>query len=50
MLWGDEKLKKDVKLNFKDDVEVIVLCDFMCVNFFDVWMFGVVMLIGINCG
>ncbi|WP_140847647.1 type I-C CRISPR-associated protein Cas7/Csd2 [Paracoccus sp. FO-3] len=49
-LRGDEKSKKDAKLNPKDDAEARELRDFMCRNFFDVRTFGAVMSTGINCG
>ena len=49
-LRGDEKSKKDAKLNPKDDAEATALRDFMCANFFDVRTFGAVMSTGINCG
>lgn len=49
-LRGDEKAKKDTKLNPKDDAEARGLRDFMCRNFFDVRTFGAVMSTGINCG
>ncbi len=49
-LRGDEKSKKDAKLNPKDDTEAKELRDFMCRNFFDVRTFGAVMSTGINCG
>lgn len=49
-LRGDEKSKKDAKLNPKDDAEATALRDFMCRNFFDVRTFGAVMSTGINCG
>lgn len=49
-LRGDEKAKKDAKLNPKDDAEARALRDFMCRNFFDVRTFGAVMSTGINCG
>ncbi len=49
-LRGDEKSKKDAKLNPKDDTEAKALRDFMCRNFFDVRTFGAVMSTGINCG
>lgn len=49
-LRGDEKSKKDAKLNPKDDAEAGLLRDFMCRNFFDVRTFGAVMSTGINCG
>lgn len=49
-LRGDEKSKKDAKLNPRDDAEAIALRDFMCRNFFDVRTFGAVMSTGINCG
>ncbi|WP_134682247.1 type I-C CRISPR-associated protein Cas7/Csd2 [Paracoccus ravus] len=49
-LRGDEKSKKDAKLNPKDDSEAKALRDFMCRNFFDVRTFGAVMSTGINCG
>lgn len=49
-LRGDEKSKKDAKLNPKDDAEAHALRDFMCRNFFDVRTFGAVMSTGINCG
>lgn len=47
---GDEKSKKDAKLNPKDDAEAKALRDWMCANFFDVRSFGAVMSTGINCG
>jgi len=49
-LRGDEKSKKDAKLNPRDDAEARALRDFMCRNFFDVRTFGAVMSTGINCG
>lgn len=49
-LRGDERSKKDAKLNPKDDTEAKALRDFMCRNFFDVRTFGAVMSTGINCG
>lgn len=49
-LRGDEKSKKDAKLNPRDDAEATALRDFMCRNFFDVRTFGAVMSTGINCG
>ncbi|MDF2140879.1 type I-C CRISPR-associated protein Cas7/Csd2 [Paenirhodobacter sp. CAU 1674] len=49
-LRGDEKSKKDAKLNPKNDDEAKALRDFMCANFFDVRTFGAVMSTGINCG
>lgn len=49
-LRGDEKSKKDAKLNPRDDAEARQLRDFMCRNFFDVRTFGAVMSTGINCG
>ncbi|CAM3358382.1 CRISPR-associated protein, Csd2 family [Paracoccus aminovorans] len=49
-LRGDEKSKKDAKLNPRDDAEAKELRDFMCRNFFDVRTFGAVMSTGINCG
>lgn len=49
-LRGDERAKKDPKLNPKDDAEAIALRDWMCANFFDVRTFGAVMSTGINCG
>jgi len=49
-LRGDEKSKKDAKLNPRDDAEARELRDFMCRNFFDVRTFGAVMSTGINCG
>lgn len=49
-LRGDEKSKKDAKLNPRDDAEATALRDFMCCNFFDVRTFGAVMSTGINCG
>ena len=49
-LRGDEKSKKDAKLNPKDDAEATALRDFMCRNFFDVRTFGAVMSTGVNCG
>lgn len=47
---GDEKSKKDAKLNPKGDAEAKELRDWMCANFFDVRTFGAVMSTGINCG
>lgn len=47
---GDEKSKKDAKLNPKSDDEAKALRDWMCANFFDVRTFGAVMSTGINCG
>ncbi|MDF3856371.1 type I-C CRISPR-associated protein Cas7/Csd2 [Paracoccus pantotrophus] len=49
-LRGDEKSKKDAKLNPRDDAEATALRDFMCRNFFDVRTFGAVMSTGVNCG
>jgi CRISPR-associated protein Csd2 len=49
-LRGDEKSRKDAKLNPKDDAEARALSDWMCANFFDVRTFGAVMSTGINCG
>ena len=49
-LRGDEKSKKDAKLNPRDAAEATTLRDFMCRNFFDVRTFGAVMSTGINCG
>lgn len=49
-LRGDDKAKKDAKLNPKDDTEAKELRDWMCRNFFDVRTFGAVMSTGINCG
>lgn len=47
---NDEKVKKEQKLNPRDDDEAIKLRQFMCDNFFDVRTFGAVMSTGINCG
>ncbi|MBZ4024109.1 type I-C CRISPR-associated protein Cas7/Csd2 [Rhodobacter sp. TJ_12] len=47
---GDEKSKKDAKLNPKGDEEAKALRDWMCANFFDVRTFGAVMSTGVNCG
>ncbi|SIS53154.1 type I-C CRISPR-associated protein Cas7/Csd2 [Phaeovulum vinaykumarii] len=47
---GDEKSKKDAKLNPKTDAEADELRAWMCANFFDVRTFGAVMSTGINCG
>lgn len=47
---GDEKVRKEQKLNPKDDAEAKALRDFMCDNFFDVRTFGAVMSTNINCG
>jgi CRISPR-associated protein Csd2 len=47
---GDEKSKKEAKLNPKSDDEAKALRAWMCANFFDVRTLGAVMSTGINCG
>lgn len=49
-LRGDERSRKDAKLNPKDDAEAKALRDWMCANFFDVRTFGAVMSTGVNAG
>jgi len=47
---SDDKVRKEAKLNPKDDDEAGRLRAFMCSNFFDVRAFGAVMSTGINVG
>lgn len=49
-LRGDERSRKDAKLNPRDDAEARALRDWMCANFFDVRTFGAVMSTGVNAG
>ena len=49
-LRGDERSRKDAKLNPRDDAEAKALRDWMCANFFDVRTFGAVMSTGVNAG